>query len=199
MFATMHYTNWRPFPLPLTMILQAIRTAAHEHAPDGSELTPLELFAFFVSRCRKNLHVIIAFSPIGDAFRNHIRQYPSLINCCSIDWFDVSTSRLDRFLLQRRQFRLLRHISLKCGLSVVSSVCLSQSCTPLKPFDAFRCWLAGTRIQGHTLAPGENEIFGSNSLPTLAVACLWSTRWQHRSRFSRFRNYFGLCSLFSPT
>ena len=39
---------------------------------------------------KKYLHIIIAFSPIGDAFRNHIRQYPSLINCCSIDWFDVS-------------------------------------------------------------------------------------------------------------
>jgi len=70
--------------------MQTIRTAAHEYAEDSSELTPLELFAFFVSRCRKNLHIIIAFSPIGDAFRNHIRQYPSLINCCSIDWFDVS-------------------------------------------------------------------------------------------------------------
>jgi len=71
---------------------QAIRTAAHEYATDSSELTPLELFAFFVARCRKNLHIIIAFSPIGDAFRNHIRQYPSLINCCSIDWFDVRTA-----------------------------------------------------------------------------------------------------------
>ena len=71
------------------MVVQAIRTAAHEYSADSSELTPLELFAFFVTRCRKNLHIIIAFSPIGDAFRNHIRQYPSLINCCSIDWFDV--------------------------------------------------------------------------------------------------------------
>lgn len=26
-------------------------------------------------------------SPIGDAFRNRIRQYPSLINCATIDWF----------------------------------------------------------------------------------------------------------------
>lgn len=26
-------------------------------------------------------------SPIGDAFRNRIRQYPSLINCTTIDWF----------------------------------------------------------------------------------------------------------------
>uniref|UniRef100_A0A8C3KVW3 Dynein axonemal heavy chain 12 n=1 Tax=Calidris pygmaea TaxID=425635 RepID=A0A8C3KVW3_9CHAR len=28
-----------------------------------------------------------SFSPIGDAFRNRLRQFPSLINCCTIDWF----------------------------------------------------------------------------------------------------------------
>lgn len=26
-------------------------------------------------------------SPIGEAFRNRLRQYPSLINCTTIDWF----------------------------------------------------------------------------------------------------------------
>uniref|UniRef100_A0A8C3DXB0 Dynein axonemal heavy chain 12 n=1 Tax=Corvus moneduloides TaxID=1196302 RepID=A0A8C3DXB0_CORMO len=35
----------------------------------------------------KNLHIVVAFSPIGDAFRNRLRQFPSLINCCTIDWF----------------------------------------------------------------------------------------------------------------
>uniref|UniRef100_A0A4W6E2V4 Dynein axonemal heavy chain 12 n=1 Tax=Lates calcarifer TaxID=8187 RepID=A0A4W6E2V4_LATCA len=51
------------------------------------ELSPLTLFAFFVARCRENLHIVVAFSPIGDAFRNRLRQFPSLINCCTIDWF----------------------------------------------------------------------------------------------------------------
>ncbi|KAJ6668326.1 hypothetical protein lerEdw1_015703 [Lerista edwardsae] len=51
------------------------------------ELGPLALFAFFVNRCKDNLHVVVAFSPIGDAFRNRLRQFPSLINCCTIDWF----------------------------------------------------------------------------------------------------------------
>lgn len=53
------------------------------------ELSPLALFAFFVTRCRENLHIVVAFSPIGDAFRNRLRQFPSLINCCTIDWFQV--------------------------------------------------------------------------------------------------------------
>uniref|UniRef100_A0A8D1JTD3 Dynein axonemal heavy chain 12 n=1 Tax=Sus scrofa TaxID=9823 RepID=A0A8D1JTD3_PIG len=53
----------------------------------GIQATPLALFAFFVNRCKDNLHVVVAFSPIGDAFRNRLRQFPSLINCCTIDWF----------------------------------------------------------------------------------------------------------------
>uniref|UniRef100_A0A8C3KS30 Dynein axonemal heavy chain 12 n=1 Tax=Calidris pygmaea TaxID=425635 RepID=A0A8C3KS30_9CHAR len=51
------------------------------------ELSPLALFAFFVNCCKENLHIVVAFSPIGDAFRNRLRQFPSLINCCTIDWF----------------------------------------------------------------------------------------------------------------
>ncbi|XP_037539995.1 dynein heavy chain 12, axonemal [Nematolebias whitei] len=51
------------------------------------ELSPLTLFAFFVARCRENLHVVVAFSPIGNTFRNRLRQFPSLINCCTIDWY----------------------------------------------------------------------------------------------------------------
>lgn len=29
----------------------------------------------------------LAMSPIGDAFRNRLRMFPSLTNCCTIDWF----------------------------------------------------------------------------------------------------------------
>uniref|UniRef100_A0A674AYT7 Dynein axonemal heavy chain 12 n=1 Tax=Salmo trutta TaxID=8032 RepID=A0A674AYT7_SALTR len=60
------------------------------HRPAGNksvEFSPLALFAYFVSRCRENLHIIVAFSPIGEAFRNRLRQFPSLINCCTINWF----------------------------------------------------------------------------------------------------------------
>jgi len=45
------------------------------------------LFAFFISMARTNLHLVLAFSPIGDAFRERLRMFPSLVNCCTIDWF----------------------------------------------------------------------------------------------------------------
>ncbi|XP_054630913.1 dynein axonemal heavy chain 7-like [Dunckerocampus dactyliophorus] len=51
------------------------------------ELSSLTLFSFFVARCKQNLHIVVAFSPIGEAFRNRLRQFPSLINCCTINWF----------------------------------------------------------------------------------------------------------------
>ncbi|XP_054991966.1 LOW QUALITY PROTEIN: dynein axonemal heavy chain 12 [Sorex araneus] len=63
--------------------VRPIAQAGNKH----EELSPLALFAYFVNRCRDNLHIVVAFSPIGDAFRNRLRQFPSLINCCTIDWF----------------------------------------------------------------------------------------------------------------
>ncbi|XP_059151038.1 dynein axonemal heavy chain 3-like [Physella acuta] len=51
------------------------------------EFTPLNMYNKFIERIRKHLHVVLAFSPIGEAFRNRLRMFPSLINCCTIDWF----------------------------------------------------------------------------------------------------------------
>merc|ERR1711871_522257 len=42
---------------------------------------------FFISEIRKNLHVVLAFSPVGDAFRTRARKFPAIVNCTVIDWF----------------------------------------------------------------------------------------------------------------
>lgn len=47
----------------------------------------MELWKFFVEKVQENLHIVFCVSPIGDAFRERLRQYPSLVNCCTIDWF----------------------------------------------------------------------------------------------------------------
>lgn len=41
----------------------------------------------FVTRVRENLHVVLCVSPVGDALRIRCRNFPSLINCTTIDWF----------------------------------------------------------------------------------------------------------------
>lgn len=40
-----------------------------------------------LDRVRANLHVVLCFSPVGDAFRTRCRRFPGLINCTQIDWF----------------------------------------------------------------------------------------------------------------
>ena len=42
---------------------------------------------YFVQLCRENLHIVLAFSPVGSGFRNRCRQFPSIINCTTIDWY----------------------------------------------------------------------------------------------------------------
>lgn len=51
--------------------------------------TPLSMYNLFIERVKENLHLALAMSPIGDAFRNRLRMFPSLINCCTIDWFQA--------------------------------------------------------------------------------------------------------------
>ena len=42
---------------------------------------------FFVSRVRRNLHLVLAFSPVGEDFRIRARRFPGLVNCTVIDQF----------------------------------------------------------------------------------------------------------------
>ena len=70
--------------------LHAPRQREKSKQTDG---TPLALFNLFVERVRDQLHVVLAMSPIGDAFRTRLRMFPSLVNCCTIDWFQVRERR----------------------------------------------------------------------------------------------------------
>ena len=43
----------------------------------------------YVQLVRENLHIVLAMSPIGAGFRTRCRMFPSLVNCCTIDWFSA--------------------------------------------------------------------------------------------------------------
>lgn len=47
------------------------------------------ILSFFINRVKTNLHIILALSPIGSKFRIRCQMFPSLVNCCTIDWFDI--------------------------------------------------------------------------------------------------------------
>ncbi|RVE47759.1 hypothetical protein evm_007648 [Chilo suppressalis] len=68
-------------------ILELVRLAA-QGGNRNLDISPLQILAFFVGRCKAKLHIVLCFSPIGSAFRTRLRLYPSLVNCCTIDWYD---------------------------------------------------------------------------------------------------------------
>eukprot|EP00040_Diaphanoeca_grandis_P037865 m.251013 g.251013 ORF g.251013 m.251013 type:complete len:2401 (+) comp33890_c0_seq1:2-7204(+) len=62
------------------------KTRPRHKKTDGSQAA---LLALFTERVRDYLHIVITMSPIGDLFRNSIRQFPALVNCCTINWFQA--------------------------------------------------------------------------------------------------------------
>jgi dynein heavy chain len=49
--------------------------------------TKLNIFSQYLNRVRRNIHLCVCMSPLGEVFRNRLRNFPSLVNCCTIDWF----------------------------------------------------------------------------------------------------------------
>ncbi|XP_050527559.1 dynein beta chain, ciliary isoform X2 [Daktulosphaira vitifoliae] len=42
---------------------------------------------FFIDRVRRQLKIVLCFSPVGSVLRVRSRKFPALINCTSINWF----------------------------------------------------------------------------------------------------------------
>ena len=54
----------------------------------GIQESKEQIFQFFLSRVRSRLHLVFSTSPSGSLFRHRCRTYPSLVQCCTIDWYD---------------------------------------------------------------------------------------------------------------
>ena len=65
-------------------IISVIREDLHSN---NIPVTRDEGWQFFMSRCRRNLHIVLAMSPVGDELRNRCRSFPGLVNNTVIDWF----------------------------------------------------------------------------------------------------------------
>lgn len=70
---------------------------------------------FYIQRVKKNLHMCLCFSPVGESFRSRSRKFPALVNCTVIDWFhpwpeDALFSVASKFLAEiEMQSEEVRH------------------------------------------------------------------------------------------
>ena len=58
-----------------------------ECARKGLPVNKMNMFQTYLQRVKQNIHMVIAMSPLGEVFRTRLRKFPSLVNCCTIDWF----------------------------------------------------------------------------------------------------------------
>ena len=90
----------------------------------GIQDTPENLWDFFLDKVRKYLHVCLCFSPVGDKFRIRARNFPALINCTVIDWFqpwphEALVSVAGRFLAEIPDIEpeLLENLQFHCAFT----------------------------------------------------------------------------------
>lgn len=66
-----------------------------------------ERFERFLRVCKKNLKIILAFSPIGEILRSKARNFPQILTCVTIDWFipwpDTAFQETGRALLNQSE------------------------------------------------------------------------------------------------
>ncbi|KAK6478238.1 dynein heavy chain 17 [Huso huso] len=53
----------------------------------GLQDTRENCWKFFIDKVRRQLKVVLCFSPVGSTLRVRARKFPAVVNCTAIDWF----------------------------------------------------------------------------------------------------------------
>lgn len=65
-----------------TEIIPAMKKDQPKRIPTNDNL-----YDYFITRSRNNLHVALCFSPVGEKFRSRALKFPGLISGCTMKWF----------------------------------------------------------------------------------------------------------------
>lgn len=53
----------------------------------GLQPNKMNIFGQYLARIKQNIHIVLAMSPLSQSFSTRLRMFPSLVNCCILDWF----------------------------------------------------------------------------------------------------------------
>ena len=70
----------------ITQVIETMREV-NKSTPNYKNYGESEIWQDFLNKCKQNIHIVLAMSPIGEDFKRRLRMFPSLVNCCAIDWF----------------------------------------------------------------------------------------------------------------
>uniref|UniRef100_H2ZKB5 AAA+ ATPase domain-containing protein n=1 Tax=Ciona savignyi TaxID=51511 RepID=H2ZKB5_CIOSA len=76
-----------PELLPEDEVENVISGVRNEVKGAGLEDTRENCWKFFIDRVRRQLKVVLCFSPVGSTLRVRGRKFPAVVNCTQIDWF----------------------------------------------------------------------------------------------------------------
>ncbi|MGH0152118.1 UNVERIFIED_CONTAM: hypothetical protein FKN15_029859 [Acipenser sinensis] len=110
-------------------------------------VSPASLYSLFTRLVRSNLHMALAFSPIGEAFRNRLRCFPALLNCCTIDWFQdesfledinmiLNSGDIPNLFDNEERLEIIEKVILFCSVHTEPACFQDHSVTPFLSYSA---------------------------------------------------------------
>ena len=63
-----------------------VHQVRNEAKASGVVDTQENVWQFFIDCVRKQLKVVLCFSPVGSTLRVRARKFPAIVNCTSINW-----------------------------------------------------------------------------------------------------------------
>lgn len=72
---------------PTDELTSYVNSLKSEARLNGYVDSPESLYNYFVEKIKKNIHIVLCMSPVGETLRKRTREFPGIINGTMINWF----------------------------------------------------------------------------------------------------------------